>query len=264
MDISNLFSVKDKVVLVTGGAKGIGLMISSGFVANGARVYISSRDAASCEKAATELTAKGPGKAFAIPADLQKLDHVERLVAELTKRENKLHVLVNNSGANWGESYDTFPDAAWTKLLTLNLQRVFTLTQLCTPLLEAASNREKNDPARVIHIGSIDGLRVPALETFAYSASKAGLHHMSRVLSSHLGKRGITSNVLACGPFESKMMKETLERFRETIEGGVPLGRIGTPEDVAGACLFLSSRAGAYINGATITVDGGSHCAAKL
>ncbi|CCX08584.1 hypothetical protein FPQ18DRAFT_366637 [Pyronema domesticum] len=262
MDVTNLFSVKDKVVLVTGGAKGIGLMISTGFVANGARVYISSRDVASCEKAASELTAKGPGKAFAIPADLQKLPDVQRLVAELGKREKKLHVLVNNSGANWGESYDTFPDQAWTKLLTLNLQRVFTLTQLCTPMLEAAA--EKNDPGRVINIGSIDGLRVPALETFAYSASKAGLHHMSRVLSSHLGKRNITSNVLACGPFESKMMAATLEKFRDTIEGNVPLGRIGTPEDVAGACLFLSSRAGAYINGATLTVDGGSHCAAKL
>jgi len=189
---------------------------------------------------------------------------VQHLVSELTARETKLHVLVNNSGANWGESYDTFPDAAWSKLLTLNLQRVFTLTQLCTPLLSAASDPARNDPARVIHIGSIDGLRVPALETFAYSASKAGLHHLSRVLSAHLGRRGITSNVLACGPFESKMMKEMLERFRDSIEGGVPLGRIGTPEDVAGACLFLSSRAGAYINGATITVDGGSHCAAKL
>ena len=204
----------------------------------------------------------GPGKAFAIPADLQSLDDVKHLVGELGKRESKLHVLVNNSGANWGQSFDSYPDAAWTKVLTLNLQRVFTLTQLCTPLLEAAASR--TDPGRVIHIGSIDGLRVPGLETFAYSASKAGLHHLSRVLSAHLGKRGITSNVLACGPFESKMMKATLEKFRESIEAGVPLGRIGSPQDVAGACLFLSSRAGAYVNGATITVDGGSHCAPKL
>ncbi|KAA8906434.1 hypothetical protein FN846DRAFT_718846 [Sphaerosporella brunnea] len=263
MDVSNLFSVKDKVVLVTGGAKGIGLMISSGFVAAGARVYISSRDGAACESAAAALSAQGPGKAVALPCDLQQLDSIAALAAALSARETALHVLVNNSGANWGESYDTYPDAAFSKVLTLNLQRVFTLTQALTPLLVAAS-RPPLDPARVIHIGSIDGLRVPALETYAYSASKAGLHHLSRVFSSHLGRRGITSNVLACGPFESKMMKATLERFKDKIEAGVPLGRIGTPEDVAGACIFLASRAGAYINGATITVDGGSHCAAKL
>lgn len=190
---------------------------------------------------------------------------MQNLVRELSSRETKLHVLVNNSGANWGESYDSYPDHAWTKVLTLNLQRVFTLTQLCTPLLEAASSGAGGvDPARVIHIGSIDGIRVPVLETFAYSASKAGLHHLSKVLSAHLGPRGITSNVLACGPFESKMMKATLEKFRDTIEASVPLKRIGTPEDVAGACLFLSSRAGAYINGSVITVDGGSHYSAKL
>lgn len=174
-------------------------------------------------------------------------------------------MLVNNSGANWGEAYDKYPDHAWNKVMTLNVQRVFTLTQLCTPLLEKASaGRGSTEPARVIHIGSVDGLRVPLLETYAYSASKAALHHLSRVLSTHIGKRGITSNVLACGPFQSKMMAATLEKFKDTLEAEIPLGRIGTPEDIAGACLFLSSRAGAYINGATITLDGGSHCAAKL
>lgn len=139
---------------------------------------------------------------------------------------------------------------------------MFDLTQLVTPLLEKAS--APNDPARIINIGSIDGLRVPSLETFAYSSSKAGLHHLSRVLANHLGKRNVTSNTLACGPFESKMMAATLKSFGETIKAGVPLGRIGTPQDVAGACLFLSSRAGSYINGATIPVDGGSAIAAKL
>lgn len=141
-------------------------------------------------------------------------------------------------------------------MLTLNLHRVFTLTQAVTPLLEAAGT--PLDPARVINIGSVDGLRVPTLETFAYSSSKAGLHHLSRVLASHLGHRNITSNTLACGPFESKMMAATLKNFGEVIKAGVPLGRIGTPEDVGGACLFLSSRAGAYVSGATITVDGAS------
>lgn len=168
----------------------------------------------------------------------------------------ELHVLVNNSGSNWGAPYDEYPDSAWSRVLTLNVQRVFTITQLVTPLLEAASS--ELDPARIINIGSIDGLKVPSLETFAYSSSKAALHHLSRVLAVHLAQRNITSNTLACGPFESKMMAATLKNFGDAIRSSVPLGRIGTPEDVAGACLFLSSRAGAYINGATITVDGGS------
>ncbi|KAF2258933.1 NAD(P)-binding protein [Lojkania enalia] len=262
MDIGNLFSVKDKVVLVTGGAKGIGRMISEGFVQNGAKVYVSSRDAKACEQACKELNGLGKGKADYITADFYKEEDVKRVAHELKRREGKLHVLVNNSGSNWGESYDSYPSSAWDRVLTLNLKRVFQLTQAVTPLLEASSS--KSDPARIINIGSVDGLRVPALETFAYSSSKAGLHHLSRVLASHLGKRGITSNTLACGPFQSKMMKATLEKFKDVIEGGVPLGRIGSPEDVAGACIWLSSRAGAWVNGATIALDGGSVVSAKL
>jgi len=262
MDVSNLFNVKDKVVLVTGGAKGIGRMISEGFVTNGAKVYISSRDAKACEQACKELNALGKGSAHSIPADFYKLEDCKRMVEELKKREKKLHVLVNNSGSNWGAPYDEFPDNAWTRVLTLNLTRVFTLTQALTPLLEAASTPE--DPARIINIGSVDGIRVPSLETFSYSASKAGLHQLSRVLANHLGKRNITSNVLACGPFESKMMAETLKNFGEAIKGGIPLGRIGTPQDVAGACLFLSGKAGSFVNGATIALDGGSLVGSKL
>ncbi|RAL08101.1 short chain dehydrogenase/reductase family [Aspergillus homomorphus CBS 101889] len=262
MDVQKLFDVKGKVVLVTGGAKGIGRMISEGYVTNGATVYISSRDAKACEKAASELNALGKGKAYAIPANFYQEEDIKKLVEELAKRESKLHILVNNSGSNWGAPYDEYPSSAWTRVLTLNLHRVFDLTKLLTPLLEKGA--APGDPARVINIGSIDGLRVPALETFAYSASKAGLHHLSRVLASHLGRRNITSNTLACGPFQSKMMAATLEAHRESIEGNIPLGRIGTPEDVAGACLFLGSRAGSYINGATITVDGGSAVASKL
>ena len=174
----------------------------------------------------------------------------------------ELHILVNNSGSNWGEPYATYPSAAWDRVLNLNLKRVFQLTQAVTPLLAAASSPE--DPARIINIGSVDGLRVPSLETFAYSASKAGLHHMSRVLAAHLGPKGITSNTIACGPFESKMMKATLEKFKDVIEGGVPLGRIGSPLDVAGTCVYLGSRAGAWVNGATIALDGGALVSAKL
>ncbi|KAI9778446.1 MAG: hypothetical protein M1839_008092 [Geoglossum umbratile] len=236
MDASNLFDVKGKVVLVTGGAKGIGRMISEGFVQNGAIVYISSRDAIACDKAVSELNALRRGKAYAIPANFYKEEDCKRLAAELSRREPKLHILVNNSGSNWGAPYDKYPDSAWTRVLTLNLHRVFTITQLLTPLLEKAATPE--DPSRIINIGSIDGLRVPALETL--------------------------SNTLACGPFESKMMKATLEQFKDTIEAGIPLGRIGSPEDVIGACLFLGSRAGAFVNGATISVDGGASIASKL
>ncbi|KAL2175765.1 uncharacterized protein P884DRAFT_41795 [Thermothelomyces heterothallicus CBS 202.75] len=281
MDIQSLYSVKDKVVLVTGGAKGIGRMISEAFVVNGAKVYIASRDAAACKAACAELNALPnvrPGSAIALPADLSSLAECQRLAAELSAREKKLHVLVNNSGATWGEAYDSYPDSAWTKLLTLNLQRVFTLTQLLTPLLEAAGQASKTagtegrgegegvvmDPGRIIHIGSIDGLRVPQLPTFAYSATKAGLHHLSRHLAVALGPRGVTSNTLACGPFPSKMMAATLRDFGDAIRAANPLGRIGTPADAAGACLFLASRAGAFVNGATIALDGGVSLVSKI
>ncbi|KAK3309105.1 uncharacterized protein B0T15DRAFT_129856 [Chaetomium strumarium] len=276
MDIESLFSVKDKVVLVTGGAKGVGRMISEAFVRNGAKVYISSRDAAACDAACAELnnSLPGGGRAIPLPADLSQLSECQRVAHELTARESRLHVLVNNSGATWGEAYDSFPDKAWEKLLTLNLQRVFTLTQALTPLLEKAAVASSNgtgtgattvlDPGRVIHIGSIDALRVPLLPTFAYSASKAGLHHLSRHLAVELGPRGITSNTLACGPFPSKMMAATLKNFGDEIRAANPLGRIGMPSDVGGACLFLASRAGAFVNGATLALDGGVALMSKI
>ncbi|GAA5906044.1 uncharacterized protein JCM6883_002533 [Sporobolomyces salmoneus] len=271
MSSNDLFSVKGKIVVVTGGGKGIGRMISEGFVkAGAAKVYISSRDQKSLQQSADEMN-KLPGVSgnpcVAIAADLSKADGVKSLVAEIEKREKHVNVLVNNSGNNWGQSYDEYPEAAWDRVLGLNLKMVFLLTQKLTPLLEASLPSKEGpweDPARIINIGSVDGIRVPALETFAYSASKAGLHHMSRVLANHLGKRGITSNTLACGPFQSKMMAATLESAGDIIVQGIPLRRIGSPEDVAGACRFLASRAGAYVNGATITLDGGSVVSSKL
>ncbi|KAK9415632.1 hypothetical protein SUNI508_10291 [Seiridium unicorne] len=269
MELNRLFDVKDKVVLVTGGAKGIGLMISRGFVANGAKVYISSRDAKACESAASELSSLGPGTAVALPADLLELSECERLAAELSKRESKLHVLVNNSGIAWGAPVETFPDKQWSRILTLNLQRVFTVTQLLLPLLEAAGSPSaesdtKDTPAAVINIGSIDALRVPIFENYSYSAAKAGLHHLSRVLSAKLGPRGITVNTLACGPFETKMTAFAMKTAKAEIQDGNPMGRIGRPGDVAGACIFLASRAGSYINGATINVDGGVSNLSKM
>ena len=165
-------------------------MISEGYIRNGAKVYISSRDAKACEAACAELNAMGPGKAYSIPADFYKEADCKKLAETLKSKEKELHVLVNNSGSNWGAPYDEYPDSAWVRVLTLNLQRVFTITQLLTPLLEAA--QKQGDPGRIINIGSVDGLKVPALETFAYSSSKAGLHHLSRVLANHLGRRNIT------------------------------------------------------------------------
>ncbi|KAH7123253.1 hypothetical protein B0J13DRAFT_628406 [Dactylonectria estremocensis] len=267
MEVSNLFAVKGKNVLVTGGARGIGLMISTGFVQNGAKVYIASRDAAACEAAASKLNALGPGSAVAIPTDLQSLDACTALADSLKEREEKLHIIVHNSGASWGADIDDYPEDAWKKVLTLNLQHVFSLTRLLLPLLEAAAEKKDEvwvDPARIIHIGSIDALRVPVLNNFAYSAAKAGLHHLSRHLATALAPRGITSNTIACGPFPSKMLQPILNTMGAEIREANPLSRIGSPEDIAGTCLYLSSRAGAWCNGATIRLDGGTSLLAKL
>lgn len=227
-------------------------MISTGFISAGAKVYISSRDATSCDAAAENLNAlaqqsQSGGSAVSIPADLSKLSECERLASEISSREKALHVLVHNSGATWGESFDSFPDSGWTKILTLNLQRVFSLTQLLIPLLEAAAVKDGEavlDPARIIHIGSIDALRVPITANFSYSAAKAGLHDLSRRLAVELGPRGVTSNTLACGPFPSKMLAPVLKNFEAQMLEQSPVRRIGKPEDAAGACLFLASKAG--------------------
>ncbi|KAI5121270.1 hypothetical protein M0805_002315 [Coniferiporia weirii] len=263
LEASNLFNVRDKVVLITGGSRGIGKAIAAGYVKNGAKVYISSRSVKDCGSTSKDLTEIGPGKCIAIPADMQKLSEVERLVSELESKEKVLHILVNNAGTTWGSSIDDYPDEAFTKLLTLNLQRVFNLTQKCLPLLRAAAlsgGKEGDswkDPARIINIGSVEGLVIPFHETYAYTASKAALHHLSRNFAGRLGWEGITSNTIACGPFRSKMMEHTLETMGDVIVNSIPLTRIGTPEDVAGTALYLSGRAGAFVNGATITLDGG-------
>ncbi|CAO3653507.1 unnamed protein product [Cunninghamella echinulata] len=263
MDVSNLFSVKDKVVLVTGGGRGIGEMIATGFVAAGARVYISSRSAEVCEKVAKELTAKGPGKCFSIPGDLQKLEDIKKIVEELSKFEDHLDVLVNNSGANWAAPIDQYPSQAFDKVVNLNLNRVFTLTQACLPLLRAKATHE--NPSRVINIGSINGLQPPShMETYAYSSSKAAVHHLTKHLAGRLGKENILVNGIAPGAFMSKMMAETLRKNGDRIIQGIPVGRIGSPEDIAGTCIYLSSRAGAYTTGAIVTVDGGSNVSAKM
>jgi NAD(P)-dependent dehydrogenase (short-subunit alcohol dehydrogenase family) len=249
----DLFSVKGKTAVVTGGSRGIGLMIARGYVQAGARVYISSRKADVCEQVAEELSRAGD--CVALPADLSSEKECQRLAAAVADHERQLHVLVNNAGATWGAPLAEFPASAWDKLLDLNLKAPFFLTRALLPLLEAAATPD--DPARVINVGSIDGLTVPAFPTYAYAASKAGLHHLTRVLARELGPRGITVNAVAPGPFESKMMAQTLRDFGDQIAASSPLGRIGRPDDMAGVALYLAGRAGAYVTGAVIPVDGG-------
>ena len=252
--MSDLFSIKNKVALVTGGSRGIGLMIARGFVEAGAKVYVSSRKKDVCEQVASELSRVGT--CIPLPADCGTQAGCDGLGRALAEREKALHILVNNAGANWGAPLLEYPDAAWDKVLALNVKAIFHLTRACLPLLKAAA--APGDPARVINIGSIDGLHVPVLETYAYSASKAAVHHLTRTLAVRLAPDNITVNAVAPGPFESKMMHETLERFRDAIVGSCPLGRIGEPDDMAGVAIYLASRAGAYVTGAVIPVDGGT------
>lgn len=254
MDPAELFSIAGRTALVTGGSRGIGLMIARGYVEAGARVYLSSRKADACERAAAALDAIAPGAAEAIPADLSTEDGCRGLAEALAGRTDRLHVLVNNAGATWGAPLEEFDDAAWNRTLDLNVKGVFHTTKFCLPLLEAAAGPD--DPARVINIGSIDGLHVPVLETYSYSASKAAVHHLTRHLARRLAP-SVTVNAVAPGPFESKMMAATLEAFGDAIRSTVPLGRIGAPEDMAGVTLFLASRAGSYLTGSVIPVDGG-------
>jgi len=247
-------SFENKVALVTGGSRGIGLMIARGFVGAGARVYVSSRRADVCEAVAAKLSADG-GQCVSLPADISNEAGCRALADALAAREERLHVLVNNAGANWGAPLLEYPDAAFDKVLATNVKSVFHLTRFLAPQLERAASDD--DPARVINIGSIDGLQAPMLETYAYSSSKAAVHHLTRVLAHRLAAQRITVNAIAPGPFESKMMAETLQRFGDSIRASCPLGRIGRPDDMAGTAIFLASRAGAYLTGAVIPVDGG-------
>ncbi|MFC6880602.1 MULTISPECIES: SDR family oxidoreductase [Actinomadura] len=249
----DLFDLTGKIALVTGGTRGIGRMMARGLLEAGARVYISSRKADACAAAEREL--KEFGQVTAVPADLSTEAECLRLATELTAREEELHVLVNNAGATWGSPIEEFPASAWDKVVDLNLKSPFFLTRALLPLLEAAGTHD--DPARVINVGSIDGIRVPPLPTYSYSASKAGVHQLTRVLARELGPRHITVNAVAPGPFESKMMAATLEAFGDVISETAPLRRIGRPDDMAGIAVYLASRAGAYVTGAVIPVDGG-------
>ena len=251
--MTGLFSVEGKTVLVTGGSRGIGEMIARGFVEGGARVFISSRKVSVCDEVAAELSKVGT--CISLPADISTEAACVELADQVRDQGDTLDVLVNNAGATWGEPLEKFPESAWDKVLDLNLKSPFFLTRACLPMLEAAGTAD--DPARVINIGSIDGIHVPMLSTYSYSASKAAIHQMTRVLAKELGPKHITVNAIAPGPFESKMMAETLSNFGDAIARTSPLGRIGRPDDMAGAAIFLASRAGAYVTGTILPVDGG-------
>ena len=255
MDLTKLFGVAGKVAIVTGGSRGIGEMIAEGLVTNGVRTYITARKADACDATAQRLSEIG--ECISIPADMSTADGLAAFVAAFREREDELHILCNNAGAAWGAPIGEFPEIGFDKVLDINVKAPFMLTQALLEPLAAAATVE--DPGRVIMTGSIDGIRVPVGDNFSYSASKAGIHMLARHMAKFLADRNITVNSIAPGPFESKMMAYMLEddKIRANIEGTNPRGRIGSPEDVAGTVIWLSSRAGAYINGATVPIDGG-------
>jgi 2-deoxy-D-gluconate 3-dehydrogenase len=263
MNLENLFSIKGKVAVVTGGSRGIGEMIAAGFLANGVKVYISSRKADACHATAKRLVEQYGGECIGIPANLADLSGVDALTAELKSRENRVDILVNNAGVSWGAELEAFPELGWDKVMDTNVKGVFFLTQRLLPLLEAGATPD--EPARVINIGSIDGIKTPVFDTFSYGPSKAAVHALTRQLASHLVQRNILVNAIAPGPFPTWMLSTgvggggDVEATDWDAVGKVnPRGRVGTPEDIAGLAIFLSSRASAFTVGEVISCDGGT------
>jgi len=268
-DINSLFDISGKVAVVTGGGSGVGLMIASGLVYNGVTVYIVSRDLKKCQASAknlndfvTKLKTSKKGKCYAIGANLINQEECTKVFEEISKRESKIDILVNNAGNNWSEPLATFPEKAFDRVFGLNVKGVFLITRALVPLLEAGSSKE--DPSRVINIGSIDGLRPASFETYSYGSSKAAVHHLTKHLANFLADKNITVNAIAAGPFQSHMMAETLKKFNDIIISESLMNRIGQPKDIAGACIFLSSKAGSWITGTIITLDGGTVVKAKM
>jgi NAD(P)-dependent dehydrogenase (short-subunit alcohol dehydrogenase family) len=253
--LDEIFGVAGKSVLVTGGSRGIGLAIAEGFVKAGARVYISSRDAAVCDEAVAELSKFGT--CVALPANAATKEGRQQLVDALKAHESKLDVLINNAGAIWAAPFAEYPESGWDKVFDLNVKAVFFLTQLLLPMLEAAASAE--DPARIINIGSMNVLRIPTHETYAYVASKAALHQMTRHLAGQIASRHINANVIAPGLYPSKMQVAMIEKKGlETLVAPIPMKRLANDVDMAAAAIYLASKAGAYLTGAEIPVDGGT------
>lgn len=251
MDTTRLFSLEGRSALITGGSRGIGRMIAEGFLAQGARVYISARKAAACDQTAKELSAFG--HCVSLPADVSTLEGAQALVDAYSKHEGTLDILVNNAGAAWGAPYEEFPESGWDKVVDLNLKTPFFLTQALTPMLKKAAT---DHLAKVINIASIDGISINPQETYSYAASKAGLIQLTRRMALRLAQDRIVVSAIAPGAFASDMNKVARDHGDE-IKGHIPAGRIGVPEDMAGAAIYLASRAGDYVMGSTLIVDGG-------
>ena len=252
---TDLFSLKGRTALITGGSRGIGKMIAGGLLAHGAaKVYITARKAGPCEATAKELTAEYGGECIALPIDISGLTGIDMLAAEIIKREPKLDILVNNAGTAWGAKLDEFPESGWDKVMNLNVKTPFFLTQALAAPLRAAASADK--PGKVINIASIDGIFVNPTETYSYAASKAGLIHLTRRMAVRLIRDHIVVSAIAPGPFKSDMNRAARDHGDE-IAKRVPSGRIGTDEDMAGAAIYLASRAGDYVVGVTVAVDGG-------
>ncbi len=250
--MKDLFSLKGRVALVTGGSRGIGRMIARGFLEQGAKVYITARKAEACQATARELSAFGT--CIALPMDVSSVEAAQALAAEIGRGEKALDILVNNAGAAWGEAFETFPEKGWDKVVDLNMKAPFFLTQALYPLLKAAASDAR--PAKVINIASIDGISVNPWETYSYAASKAGLIHLTRRMALRLAQDRIVVSGIAPGPFASDMNREARDHG-DDVAARVPIGRIGSDEDMAGAAIFLASRAGDYVVGETVVVDGG-------
>lgn len=261
--MKDLFSVAGKVVIVTGGSRGIGEMIAAGFLANGAKVYISSRKADVCDATAARLQEEFGGECISIPADMSTLAGIEGFCAEFNQREDHLDVLINNAGVAWGAPLDEFPEVGWDKVMNTNVKGPFFLVQKLLPLLEKAATFE--NPARIVNVGSIDGIKTPIFENFSYGPSKAAIHHLTRVLAAHLIKRNIIVNGIAPGPFPTYMLStgvggggDAENTDWDAVGKSNPRGRVGTAEDIAGLAIFLSSKASGFTVGDIITCDGGS------
>ena len=263
MKLDDLFSIAGKTAVVTGGSRGIGEMIAAGFLANGAKVYISSRKADVCDATAKRLADEYGGECISLPADLSNLEGIDSVTERLGADTDHVDILVNNAGASWGAPLDQFPENGWDKVMDTNVKGVFFLTQRLLPFLEQRATAD--DPSRVINIGSIDGIQTPAFDNFSYGPSKAAVHALTRQLAAHLVRRHIIVNAIAPGPFPTWMLSTGVGTGGD-VEGtdwaavgrGNPRGRVGSPEDIAGLAIFLSSRAGAFTVGEVITCDGGA------
>lgn len=255
MESDALFCVRDRTALVTGGASGLGRHAAETLVRGGARVIIASRKADACLRTAAELS--GFGNCEAIEGDISTEDGVHRLAEAVRQRCERLDILVNNAGTSWGDRLETFPWKGWSKVLSTNVVGLFSLTRDLVPLLEASAGPES--PSRVINIGSTAGILPYGGDAYSYAVSKAGVHHLTRILANELGPRGITVNAIAPGPFETKMTSFALgsEKGRDRAAAALPLGRIGRGQDIAGALLFLCGEGGSFVTGAIIPVDGG-------